>query len=35
VGEFEIKASPRLLNIVIQKGLGSMTGSGFGMLEQL
>ncbi|MBC1933017.1 CRISPR-associated endoribonuclease Cas6 [Listeria seeligeri] len=35
VGEFEIKASPRLLNIIIQNGLGSMTGSGFGMLEQL
>ncbi|MBC1767404.1 CRISPR-associated endoribonuclease Cas6 [Listeria welshimeri] len=34
LGEFEIKASPRLLNILIQNGLGTMTGSGFGMIEQ-
>ncbi|EAF2801151.1 CRISPR-associated endoribonuclease Cas6 [Listeria monocytogenes] len=35
LGEFEIKASPRLLNVFIQNGLGTMTGSGFGMIEQL
>lgn len=35
LGEFEIMASPRLLNILIQNGLGSMSGSGFGMIEQL
>ncbi|WP_200372256.1 CRISPR-associated endoribonuclease Cas6 [Listeria ivanovii] len=35
LGEFEIKASSRLLNVIIQNGLGTMTGSGFGMIEQL
>ncbi|WP_187986544.1 CRISPR-associated endoribonuclease Cas6 [Listeria marthii] len=35
IGEFEIQASPRLLNILLQNGLGTLTGSGFGMIEQL
>ncbi|ELP0685296.1 CRISPR-associated endoribonuclease Cas6, partial [Listeria monocytogenes] len=35
LGEYEIKASPRLLNILIQNGIGTFTGNGFGMIEQL
>ncbi|MBC2130283.1 CRISPR-associated endoribonuclease Cas6 [Listeria innocua] len=35
LGEFEIKSSSRLLNILIQNGIGSLTGNGFGMIEQL
>ncbi|EJG5938899.1 CRISPR-associated endoribonuclease Cas6, partial [Listeria monocytogenes] len=27
--------SPRLLNILIQNGIGTFTGNGFGMIEQL
>ncbi len=35
VGIFELTAEPYLQEYFLQNGLGTMTGSGFGMLEQL
>ncbi|MBC1671790.1 CRISPR-associated endoribonuclease Cas6 [Listeria welshimeri] len=35
VGIFELEAEPYLQNYLLENGIGTMTGSGFGMIEQL
>lgn len=33
IGQFSLRGKPHLLNYLVQSGLGSLTGSGFGMCE--